>query len=161
MTDFEARIQAIEDHIAITQLRSRYCHFLDDRDWLSLANLFTDDGEFEGLAYVKGRDNILPFFRDTIAIAFDGFWHFCSNPTVDLHGASATGRISMEYLSVKEGVSFVSAGHYEDRMVKDGSTWRFRSRKITFYFLSPLSDGFIGQPTFMDPLGNPLRRETH
>lgn len=159
MSELEQRIGAIEDRMAITELRAHYCHVLDDRDWNGLAGLFTQDGEFQGLAHVKGRDEVLRFFRDTVDGIAQGFWHFCTNATVKLDGITATGRISMQYLSVKNGVSYVSAGHYDDEFRKEDGVWRFRKRKITFYYFAPLTEGFVGRPVYIDPQGLPLDAE--
>ena len=63
-----------------------------------------------------------------------------------LKHAHATGRVTLEYLSATDGVSYVSAGHYDDVMRKIGGQWRFASRKITFYYLSPLTQGWSGRP---------------
>lgn len=156
LSDLESRIAALEDRADIAQLRAHYCHVLDHRDWDELISLFTEDGIFDGLAYVKGRDAIHRFFAQTVAPMAEGFWHFCSNPTIHLEGDRASGRISMEYLSVTNGVSYVSAGHYDDVFEKIDGKWYFASRKIDFYYLAPLSEGFVGKPTYITPEGLPL-----
>jgi hypothetical protein len=153
--DIEARIAALEDRADIAELRARYCHVLDDRNWEALADLFTKDGEFDGLARVKGRENILSFFRDTVSGIAEDFWHFCTNPTLSLDGNRAHGRIAMQYLSVKGGVSYNSAGHYDDLFARENGVWKFARRKITFYYFAPVSEGFTGQPTYIHPDGRP------
>ncbi|MDD2179281.1 nuclear transport factor 2 family protein [Acidovorax sp. D2M1] len=144
--NFEARIVRIEDELAIGQLRARYCHFLDDMDWPAFIALFTPDGVFEGLSKVQGREALMRFFSLEVPKIAERFWHFCTNGTVAIDGDRAVGRISMEYISTTQGQSYVSAGHYDDVMVKVDGEWKFVSRKITFYFYSPLSEGFTGSP---------------
>lgn len=156
MTDLETRMRAAEDRAELAQLRAHYCHVLDDRDWAGLAELFTEDGEFDGLAHAKGRAEIHAFFSGTVAGIAEGFWHFCTNPTIHLDGDTATGRISMQYLSVKKGVSYVSAGHYDDTFHRVNGVWKFRKRQITFYYFAPLSEGFVGSPTYIATDGRPL-----
>ncbi len=156
MSDLEARLRAVEDRQAISDLRGRYCHVLDARQWDDLADLFTEDGEFQGLAHVTGRAAIHRFFSTTVQNLAEGFWHFCTNATTDLAGDTATGRISMQYLSVKKGVSYVSAGHYDDELRRENGVWKFRKRRITFYYFAPLSEGFTGQPQYITPEGVPL-----
>lgn len=156
MTDIDTRLRAIEDRADIAQLRAHYCHVLDDRDWAGLADLFTEDGEFDGLAHAKGRSAIYAFFSGTVAGLAEGFWHFCTNPTIHLNCDTATGRISLQYLSVKKGVSYVSAGHYDDWFQRVEGQWKFRKRQITFYYFAPLSDGFVGSPTYIATDGSPL-----
>lgn len=156
MSDLDARLRAVEDRQAISQLRAHYCHVLDDRDWDGLARLFTEDGEFQGLAHVTGRDEIHKFFSTTVDTLAEGFWHFCTNATIDLQNDTASGRTSMQYLSVKKGVSYVSAGHYDDELRRENGIWRFRKRKITFYYFAPLAEGFVGSPQYITPEGVPI-----
>lgn len=150
------RLRALEDRIEISNLCAQYCHTLDDRNWSALAEMFTEDGEFKGLAHAKGRDEIYRFFSTTVDRLAEGFWHFCTNQTISLAGDTATGRISMQYLSVKQGESYVSAGHYDDRFERVNGVWKFRLRHITFYYFAPLAEGFTGKPTYIDINGKPL-----
>lgn len=154
MPSLEDRLRAVEDQLAIADLRARYCHLLDERRWPEFIALFTEDGVFEGLSAVRGRAALTTFFSQRVPAMTEEFWHFCSNGTVVLDGDRATGRISMEYLSVMKGVSYVSAGHYDDEMVKQDGVWRFASRRITFYFLAPLHEGWAGRP-FHNPATAP------
>lgn len=156
MQDLEARLRRVEDRQEIAELRARYCHVLDGRRWDELAELFTEDGVFDGLARVEGREAIRRFFSTRVPALGEGFWHFCTNGTVDLDGDRAAGRISMEYLSVKDGVSYVSAGHYDDELARVDGRWRFRVRRIEFYYFAPLSEGFVGQPQRITPEGVPI-----
>lgn len=142
----EARLRRIEDELAIGQLRARYCHLLDDMHWPAFVDLFTEDGSFEGLSKVQGRAALMRFFSGEVPKIAERFWHFCSNGTVALSGDTATGRISMEYLSVTRGQSYISAGHYDDVMVRTPSGWKFQSRRITFYFYSACAEGYTGRP---------------
>lgn len=155
MSTIEERLQRVEDQLEIGQLRAHYCHLLDEQRWDEFVDLFTEDGSFKGLAEVKGREALLSFFGKTVPTLGEGFWHFCTNGTVDLDRDTATGRISMEYLSVKNGISYVSAGHYDDVMVRVGGRWKFKSRAITFYYFAPLSEGFVGRPTMINADGAP------
>lgn len=142
----EQRIRKVEDELAIIQLRARYCHLLDDMQWDDFVDLFTEDGVFEGLSQVSGKPAIMQFFSQDVPKVAERFWHFCTNGTVNIEGDTATGRISMEYISISNGVSYTSAGHYDDVMVRENGVWKFKSRKITFYFYSPVSEGFTGLP---------------
>lgn len=145
MTIADVRIRHIEDHLEIADLRARYCHLLDDRRWTEFVDLFTEDGVFEGLECAYGREDIRTFFTERVPKLADAFWHFCTNGTVEIDGETAYGRISLQYLSIKGGVSYVSAGHYDDTFRRVDGRWRFTSRHITFYFLGPLDQGWNGR----------------
>src|SRR3546814_7496395 len=48
-------------HIAITQVKARYCRLLDTKDWAGYAKLFTEDFELDvsegsSLTVIRGRD---------------------------------------------------------------------------------------------------------
>jgi hypothetical protein len=144
-SSLEQRLRVLEDHIEIATLRGEYCHLLDARDWPAFVALFTEDGYFRGLAEARGQAELLEFFSKRVPAMIEDFWHFCSNGTVYLDGDTATGRISLDYLSVVDGVSHVSAGHYDDVFQRMDRRWRFKSRIITFYFLAPLSEGWAGK----------------
>ncbi|PHK95215.1 DUF4440 domain-containing protein [Pseudoroseomonas rhizosphaerae] len=142
----EERLRRVEDELEIGQLRARYCHLLDGREWEAFVDLFTADRHFSGLREVRGREALLRFFRDEVPLLAEDFWHFCTNGTVEIEGDTARGRISMEYLSTTRGVPHISAGHYDDELQRVDGRWRFRSRRITFYFLAPLREGWAGRP---------------
>ena len=142
----EERLRRVEDELAIGRLRARYCHLLDDRDWPAFVDLFTEDGVFRGLKAVQGRDALLRFFGTDFPETTERFWHFCTNGTVEIDGDRATGRITLEYLSVVGDVSHAAAGHYDDVMQRVDGRWRFRSRAITFYYFAPLGEGWTGRP---------------
>jgi len=141
----EDRIRRLEDEQAIAQLRGRYCHLLDDRLLDDFVALFTEDGQFSGLESVQGRPALREFFG-RFAATTPEYYHFCTNGTVTVEGDTATGRITLEYLSAVDGISYVSAGHYDDVMQRVDGRWLFRSRTITFYYLAPLSEGWAGRP---------------
>jgi hypothetical protein len=142
----EERLKLVEDQLEIQQLRARYCHLMDDRKWDEFVLLFTEDGLFQGLEAVRGRANLREFFGVTFPAMAEDFYHFCSNGTVTVDGDNATGRITLQYLSVVGGQSYVSAGHYDDTLVRIDGQWKFAARILTFYFLSPLSAGWAGRP---------------
>lgn len=146
MTIDQDRLRKVEDELAIGQLRARYCHLLDDMQWPEFVNLFTEDGVFQGLSKVQGHGALMHFFGTEVPQIAERFWHFCTNGTIDIQGDTATGRISMYYISITKGVSYVSAGHYDDVVVRVNGEWKFKSRVITFYFYSKESEGFTGLP---------------
>ena len=141
----EDRIRRLEDQQAIAQLRAQYCHLLDDRQWDGFVALFAEDGLFSGLETVQGRKALRAFF-ERFAAATPEYYHFCTNGTVEIDGDRATGRITLEYLSAVDSVSYVSAGHYDDVLHRVDGRWLFQSRTITFYYLAPLAQGWAGRP---------------
>ena len=141
--DLEARISRLEDLHEIAQLRARYCHYLDDGRWDDLVELFTEDGSFVGLSTATGRDQLRTFFAGLQQGALQAWWHFSSNETIDLDGDRATGETWLDQPCVVDGQAHIAAGRYADRMTRctDGR-WRFEERKVSFFFWSPVDQGW-------------------
>ncbi|WP_109507853.1 nuclear transport factor 2 family protein [Nocardioides speluncae] len=141
--DLEARVRRLEDLHEIGQLRARYCQYLDDGRWDDLVELFTPDGTFAGLSTVTGRAALREFFAGLREGSLQAWWHFSSNETIDLSGDVATGQTWLDQPCVVDGVAHIAAGRYTDRMVRcDDGRWRFAERRVTFFFWSPLADGW-------------------
>lgn len=143
--DWETRIQQIEDRLAISELRAKYCYYADTHDWDALANLFTEDAEFSGgLTSGSGRAAIRASLS-TLPQTTPQFWHFVHNEVTELHGDTATGKAMYEFPCVQNGVSYVCAGQWDDVYARVDGLWRFQRRRISFYYFQPLPDDWAGQ----------------
>jgi uncharacterized protein (TIGR02246 family) len=147
----EERIQRLEDIHEIGQLRARYCQYLDDGRWDELAELFTADGAFVGLSTARGRDELRTFFAELQRGPLQAWWHFSSNETITVEGDHAYGETWLDQPCVVDGKPHIAAGRYTDDVVREeDGHWRFRERKVTFFFWEPLSAGWrpggIGWP---------------
>ena len=73
MTDLatlEARVRALEDIQAITQLKYRYFRLLDHQDWDELRRCFTDDiaTDYEdGHYHFEGVDEVMRFLAESLS----------------------------------------------------------------------------------------------
>ncbi|RCW45755.1 uncharacterized protein (TIGR02246 family) [Halopolyspora algeriensis] len=142
-TDLEARIRRLEDIEEIRQLRARYCQYLDDGRWSELAELFTADGAFVGLSTARGRDELRTFFAELQSGPLQAWWHFSSNETITVDGDEARGETWLDQPCVVDGEAHIAAGRYQDDVVRDSDgQWRFRERKVTFFFWGPLASGW-------------------
>jgi SnoaL-like domain len=141
--DLVARLRRLEDAHEIGQLRARYCHYLDDGRWDDLAELFTEDGEFVGVSTARGRDELRTFYAEMQAGSLSAWWHFSTSETVLLDGDRASGQTWLLQPCVVDEEPHVAAGRYDDQLVRDAAgTWRFRRRKVTFFWWTPLTDGW-------------------
>lgn len=138
----EDRITRLEDIHEIGQLRARYCQALDDGQWDDLADTFTDDGAFVGLSTARGRTEMLEFFPRLNASTVTSWWHFSSNETVELDGDTAAGTTWLLQPCVVNGESQIAAGRYEDTMIRMPQGWRFKERRVSFFFWSSLDSGW-------------------
>lgn len=135
MESIDERIQRLEDLHELQQLRARYCQLLDDGRWEDLADLFTPDGAFVGLAAARGRDSLIEFFAGLADKGLTAWWHFSSNETLDLDGDQATGQTWLLQPCVVDGEPHIAAGRYTDNMTRCADRrWRFAERKVSFFW---------------------------
>jgi hypothetical protein len=67
---------------------------------------------------------------------------FVHNHVIELEGDTATGTCYLDLRAVVDGKSMIGSGSYEDRYVRVGDGWKFRSRKLTMLYFVPLSEGW-------------------
>jgi len=129
----EARLQKVEDELAIRRVLVDYAATLDGRDYKAYALLFTPDGEWtNGTGAQKGRPAIEKMLT---MLGPDGSenksnFHIISNPQVTVTGDTATA--VSRYLFVmrgKDGRPVPSlAGIYTDSLVREGAGWKIKRR---------------------------------
>jgi ketosteroid isomerase-like protein len=140
--DLADRLRRLEDLEAIRQLDAVYCRLLDDGDWPALVGLFTPDGTFDGLSTVTGRADLLAFFSGLADAGLTTFWHHVSNLEISVEGDAASVRSLLWQPCVVEGVPHVAAGRYADRLVRTDAGWRYRRKRVRFFYWAPLSEGW-------------------
>jgi len=151
----EARLQAVEDRLAIEKLMvGDYPIALDTRNWKAYADLFTEDGELvQGDNVTKGRAAIVEVFSrprpprtpPAGAAAAAGAApaaganpagppqtkHIVSNLNIKLNGDTATATGYWETIAVRStGTVIAGAGHYVDSLKKVNGEWKFSRREI-------------------------------
>ncbi len=142
MTSIESRLQRLEDIEAIRALDAEYCRELDDGNWAALIELFTPDGEFIGLSHARGHAELLAFFGGLAAGGLTAFWHHVSNLEIELDGDTARVRSFLWQPCVQDGISHVAAGRYNDTLARTHGRWHYRSKRVSFDYFTPLSDGW-------------------
>lgn len=138
----EDRIRRLEDIEAIRQLDAQYCRHLDDGNWDALMELFTEDGEFDGLSHPRGRTEMRAFFAGLADGGLTSFWHFITNMEIELDGDHATVHSFLWQPCVTDGAPAIAAGRYNDRVVRVDGRWRYRVKQVRFHFFGPLADGW-------------------
>ncbi len=130
----EARLQRVEDELAIRRVLVDYAAFLDGRNYDAYAALFTADGEWTGGGgSFKGQPAIRAMLANVLgpAGAENGSnFHLITNPRIDLDGDRA--RATSRYLFVMrapDGRPQPSlAGIYTDDLVRVDGKWKIRRR---------------------------------
>lgn len=138
--DLEARITRIEDRIAISELRARYCFLVDQGQAEAAAELFTEDGEFHGpvRSYVGRAEHVKHYSSQVLS----DMWHFIANEIIEIDGDAAIGQCYCDMPCVFEGESYVCVCRYDDVLVKRDGVWKFKRRTVTFNYFVPLKDGW-------------------
>jgi len=130
----EARLQRVEDDLAIRRVIVDYATFLDGRDYAHYADLFAPDGEWvNGGGSHKGQAAIRQMLESTMGPALApnrANYHLVSNPRIDIDGDRATA--TSRYLFMMRGPDGRPtpslAGVYHDELVRIGGQWKIKRR---------------------------------
>ena len=134
-TPSDARMQQMEDRLAIEHLLTEYGRTLDSRDFAAYSRLFAVNGEWKGaLGTYRGPAAIQAamekIFTDAAADIPKGKnFHVMSNFDISVQGDRATAR-SMFIFYKMEGSKpeAAVAGRYEDILIRENGAWRFLLR---------------------------------
>lgn len=137
----EARIQVLEDHRSILELKAGYCNCVDggwgrrSNDGAAVAELFVEDGVWDLSPHGPQARG-----REAIRVAVEGFAtlpfiiHNVMNPIIAIDGDTATGQwhaIFCMNAPDNRAAYTLSFAIYDERYVRTGKGWRFESMKIT------------------------------
>lgn len=148
--------KSIDDLLAIEQikqLKTRYCRYVDTKQWDPLRALFTADVRFEGLGSAPRGATLDMFvtgistrFREAVSI------HYCPNADILLTGANTARGIwsMMDYVQWPAGFSpreapsargFRGYGHYEEEYRRVEGTWKIAFLRLTRIRIDPVGPG--------------------
>lgn len=133
--DVAARLRALEDRAAITNLVSAYALAAAAADNDAMAELFTADGSFQTRGDpVAGREVLRAFFARALTpgktVPIVGNLHI----RLDGDEAHVSSLMATTWHDGKVG-GF--CGRYDDVVVREEGAWKFRSRRYGFYHGMP------------------------
>ena len=140
-----ARIQNIEDFNAITRLKHLYCYYADRHDSDNWANLFTEDGVFDGGVFGRheGRETIRALTHLPFAV------HYATNQIIDVDGDCATGKwLLLEPCSFPDengDKPTWGMAAYEDDYVRKDEEWKIKYTKLIPLTYTPYDLGWEKQ----------------
>ncbi len=144
----EARLQRVEDTLAIAALVHAYSFAMDNHDLASALDLFTADGRFrsaDGMTDAQGQEALAADYRARFTrLAFS--FHTTHDRTLAFDSAdAASGMVSAHAEAVHRGEAKVAAVRYHDqyRRCADGR-WRFAERCMHFFYYLPASEYVAG-----------------
>jgi 3-phenylpropionate/cinnamic acid dioxygenase small subunit len=131
-----ARIQKLEDQLAIQRVLVEYSARLDARDYAGYSALFARDGTWQtGTTVRRGPAEIEAMLVGLFGTPPEGFvnredYHLVSNPQVDVDGDHARAR--SRHLLLMRGPNGeptpMLAGLYEDEFVREDGQWKILHR---------------------------------
>jgi uncharacterized protein (TIGR02246 family) len=134
----DARIQKLADAAEIRTLLHDYGRLLDARDLTAFAALFARDGAWVGgLGTATGPAAIGAMMRKAFGDVAVGSnhanFHLLSNEIVTVDGDTATAWSRWTFVAADAAgrPAMAMAGHYDDRLVREGGRWRFARRVAT------------------------------
>lgn len=143
MTDFEARIDAIESRAAIQDLASRYAQGFDRHDRDLLRSVWSDDAILDLGAAGFGEPLI---GIDAIMAAAEAFWaktprmhHWMANAIVTVHGDTGKAETALDCFVIDsvDGPTQVG-GLYTDFAERRDSVWKITKREFELHYWAPL-----------------------
>jgi len=133
MTDIERRIAAIEDRIAISELRSKYCWHTTRGNRDQVVALFTEDCIFQNSRNTDGAPLVIEgreALRDYLSRMRPGRRvPMVMNEIIELHEETAEGTCVMQSIG-EDGF----CGHYIDKFRREDGEWLFSVREFYPYW---------------------------
>jgi len=126
---------AAADIEAIKRLKSRYCRYLDTKDWAAWRTLFTDDFVSDtsraGGKVVTGADEFVAFTRKSLRD--QPTVHQVHAPDIELDSpTTAHGVWALEdVVRFGPGVNLRGYGHYTETYQKVDGEWRIKTSTLT------------------------------
>ncbi len=142
--------QPVADQLAVLSCLNQYCHLVDRGEVDEIAALFAEDGvlrpAYQGDARFEGRAAIRAWYQKydrEVRAGRRHRRHRITAPFVRIEGndARAWCYLDSSALIIAANVIKVSAGRYEDRLIKVDGTWLFKERVIILNHIHTI-DGF-------------------
>ena len=128
-----ARVQRLEDLLAIHQLFVDYGLALDAGDFDAYAELFAEDGEvlLGPMGRAKGRDEIKALMTKTLSGGIGSSFHIVSSPQVQLDGDTATSQVMWSVVTrdTAGAARLAMIGRHRDELVREDGRWKFTRRR--------------------------------
>lgn len=139
-----------DSRVVLNDLYAQYTHAFDDGRSSDVADLFTEDGEFEidGLPAVCGRTALTEFVTNS-AKSGPKRRHLVS--AIRLHSATLDTAVGTAYVSVlaidESSIRLVTLGNYHDEFALTEGGWRIRKRRYQPTISPTLAGAIIATTT--------------
>lgn len=137
-----------EDFAAIVQVKSRYCRFLDTKDWAAYTALFTEDFILDtstagGAPPVEGRDAAITYIRSCVEHAKTA--HHVHNPEITIEGDTAQVIWAMQdrviwpedRAALLGETGHTGFGQYHETYRRGQGGWRIARSRLLYLIYEP------------------------
>ena len=142
MNEIEQRLRRIEDRTELEDLVVRYFIAADGDDLERLAACFTPDGSFSvsGTLCADSREKVMAFLvgeraKMGLTVHVPDYTLFSL-----IDGDRASGIVGAHLLLALGGQTVFGAVRYQDAYVRDGGSWRIRSRDMRTIHIAPWAE---------------------
>lgn len=133
----------LQDREQIRELLNAYGSTLDRRDFDAFAKLFTDDAEYISGTATRGGPAIAASLKRIMEENTLGFrapnYHVLFNEAIEVDGDTARST-SQSFFVVPDEANrpqIAIMASYDDELVRDGATWKFKRRVVRGAFPPP------------------------
>jgi 3-phenylpropionate/cinnamic acid dioxygenase small subunit len=124
----ERNLDVVAARESIKELRTFYARYIDNAEWNSWANLFTEGAtaDFGGFENLEGRSEIEEFGRDVISDIYEYSKHQALMPDINVNGDEASGTWNLVvFYEMPDGTKGEVTGTYIDEYRRIDGTWKF------------------------------------
>jgi ketosteroid isomerase-like protein len=136
----------VQDFIAISQVKARYCRLLDTKDWAAYTELFTEDLELDvpgGSPPIRGREAAIRSIRAAVEHARTA--HHVHSPEMQIEGDVADVIWAMQdrviwgpdRASTIREAGHTGFGHYHERYTRKDGNWRIAALRLRYLIYEP------------------------
>lgn len=136
----EAKLQTLIDKDTIANIRIRFAHYIDTKDWEGLTALFIDRvdvdySDFGIPAKTMTKEEFVTLIRNTLTREGIKTQHYISNFNISVEGDRATSIACVyarHFLSTEEGENaFDMNGYYTEKLLRTESSWKITAIKLS------------------------------
>ena len=139
-SEMEARLQELEDQLALSKLINTYHRRADAFDWEGWADCFTEDAEFDfanEFGTMCGRRAIHDICKDNMDHVYEVMQHVMVNLDFEITGKdSAIGHGNLIFTALPRAnepyVNFQSGGRYDWEFKRTANGWRIAKARLDF-----------------------------
>lgn len=136
-------IEKLAAYVAISQVKARYCRFLDTKDWAGYASLLTEDFELDvsegtSVPVIRGRDAAMQLIQSSVGTARTA--HQVHSPEIEFKSSDEAQVIwamqdrvlwSPERAARLNVAGLTGYGHYHERYLRQGGEWKIAASRLT------------------------------